>query len=212
MIFSVLKKGSTGQEVKDLQKVLNCAVDGIFGPITEEAVRQFQEDNGLQVDGIVGPKTLEVLKAQFQGLVAAPARKIDKIIVHCSATPEGEDFTVEDIDGWHKAQGYQCIGYHYVIYRDGIVASGRPEAQVGAHCSGYNTGSIGVCYIGGCVGREEGGQKAKDTRTPEQKASLISLLSYLKMVYPNAKIYGHHDFNSGKACPSFNAKQEYKDL
>ena len=52
-------------------------------------------------------------------------RKIDKIIVHCAATPEGKDFTVQHIDGWHRQRGFRCIGYHYVIYRDGSVADLR---------------------------------------------------------------------------------------
>ena len=63
-------------------------------------------------------------------------RKITEIIVHCSATPEGKDFTVADITRWHKARKFVTIGYHYVIYRNGEVHNGRPERQVGAHCSG----------------------------------------------------------------------------
>lgn len=61
-------------------------------------------------------------------------RKITEIIVHCSATPEGKDYTVHDIDRWHRARGFKCIGYHYVIYRDGSIHNGRPVEQTGAHC------------------------------------------------------------------------------
>lgn len=134
-------------------------------------------------------------------------RKIDKIIIHCSATQEGSDFHVSDIDRWHKQKGYKCVGYHYVITLDGTIEKGRDEEMVGAHCKGYNTNSIGICYIGGL---DKDG-KAKDTRTVQQKAALYLLLITLKLKYPDAKIYGHNEF-ANKACPSFNVKAEYGDF
>lgn len=135
-------------------------------------------------------------------------RSISLIIIHCSATPEGKDYTVEDIDRWHRARGFRCIGYHYVIYRDGSVHTGRPIAEVGAHCLNRNAHSIGICYIGGLA---KDGKTPKDTRTAEQKAALLDLLKRLKSQYPKAAIFGHRDF-AAKACPSFNAKEEYKHL
>lgn len=135
-------------------------------------------------------------------------RKITEIIVHCSATPEGKDFTVADITRWHKARKFVTIGYHYVIYRNGEVHNGRPERQVGAHCTGHNSYSIGVCYIGGVA---KDGKTPKDTRTSAQKLALERLLKHLKERFPNATIRGHRDF-AAKACPSFDATEEYKDL
>ena len=135
-------------------------------------------------------------------------RKITEIIVHCSATPEGKDFTVADITRWHKQRGFRTIGYHYVVYRDGSVHIGRPEGEIGAHCVGHNAVSIGVCYIGGLAAD---GKTAKDTRTPEQREALLMLLRHLRKKYPNAKIYGHRDF-AAKACPSFDARKEYAAL
>ena len=133
-------------------------------------------------------------------------RKIKEIIVHCSATAEGKDFGAKDIDLWHKAQGWDCIGYHYVVKLDGTVESGRPIDKVGAHCKGHNAYSIGVCYIGGLAAD---GKTPKDTRTPQQKASLQVWVDNLKRVSPGAKVYGHRDFAS-KACPCFDAREEYK--
>lgn len=133
-------------------------------------------------------------------------RTIKEIIVHCTATEEGKPFTVADIDAWHRKQGWRCIGYHYVVYLDGTIAYGRKPTEVGAHCIGHNACSIGVCYVGGL---RKG--KPADTRTPEQKVALIQLLSNLKTYYPNAKIYGHRDFDA-KACPCFDAKREYSEL
>jgi N-acetylmuramoyl-L-alanine amidase len=129
-------------------------------------------------------------------------RPINKIILHCSATPEGKDFTVADIDKWHKARGWQGIGYHYVVYRDGSVHAGRSEDKVGAHTSGHNANSIGVCYIGGVA---SDGKTPKDTRTNEQKVALRDLVDSLKAKYPNATIHGHYEF-AAKACPSFKIK------
>ena len=135
-------------------------------------------------------------------------RQINEIIVHCAATREGRDFTVEDITRWHKARGFATIGYHYVIYRDGSIHEGRPLEQIGAHCVGHNKHSIGICYIGGCA---SDGKTPKDTRTPEQKEALLSLLRRLKARFPNATIHGHRDF-AAKACPSFDAFREYRQL
>ena len=135
-------------------------------------------------------------------------RKINEIIVHCAATREGRDFTVEDITRWHKARGFATIGYHYVIYRDGSIHEGRPLEQIGAHCVGHNKHSIGICYIGGCA---SDGKTPKDTRTPEQKEALLALLRRLKAQFPNATIHGHRDF-AAKACPSFDAFREYRQL
>ena len=135
-------------------------------------------------------------------------RQITKIIVHCSATPEGKDFTVADITRWHKQRKFVTIGYHYVIYRNGEVHNGRPEAQIGAHCTGHNVNSIGVCYIGGVA---KDGKTPKDTRTSAQKLALERLLRHLKDRFPKATIHGHRDF-AAKACPSFDATEEYKNL
>ena len=126
-------------------------------------------------------------------------RRIEKIIVHCSATPENKDFTVADIDRWHKARGFRCIGYHYVIYRDGSVHQGRPIQEIGAHCTGQNALSIGVCYIGGVAAD---GKTPKDTRTPAQRIALRELVDSLLKEYPGATVHGHYKF-ANKACPSF---------
>lgn len=137
------------------------------------------------------------------------SRSISEIIVHCAATPEGKNFTVEQIRDWHvNGRGWKDIGYHFVIYLDGSIHAGRPVEQVGAHCLNHNQHSIGVCYIGGCTAE---GKKAKDTRTPAQKKVLLELLTELRSIYPKARIHSHSDF-ANKACPAFNATQEYASL
>ena len=135
-------------------------------------------------------------------------RNINKIIIHCSATPEGKEFSVDDIRRWHLQRGFADIGYHFVIYLDGSVHVGRPLAKAGAHCKGHNAHSIGVCYIGGVA---TDGKTPKDTRTDAQKASLVKLITELRQQFPNASVHGHREF-ANKACPCFDARKEYKDL
>lgn len=132
-------------------------------------------------------------------------RKIDKIILHCSATKEGRDIKTETIRSWHvKGRGWSDIGYHYVIELDGEVKEGRPIHRIGAHTKGENSTSIGVCYVGGVDDQNN----AKDTRTEAQKESMNQLISDLMSKYKSATIHGHNEFSS-KSCPCFNVKKEY---
>lgn len=199
--METLKKGSRGESVKKLQTALHIQPDGIFGSITEEAVKDFQKANGLVVDGIVGPKTWSKLGA------TGSQRKINDIILHCSATVDGKDYTVSDIKRWHLARGFSDIGYHFVIYRDGSVHEGRNVNIGGAHCTNHNSHSIGICYIGGLdnvQGVPADKQKPKDTRTPEQKQALIALVKELLAKYKLTldNVHGHYQY-ANKACPSF---------
>ncbi len=131
-------------------------------------------------------------------------RKINEIIVHCTATPEDKDFSVADIDRWHRARGFDGIGYHYVVCRDGSVHKGRDVAKSGAHCKGHNAGSIGVCYVGGMTAD---GKTPKDTRTEAQRAALRALVERLRREHPGASVHGHNEYSS-KACPCFNVQTE----
>lgn len=154
--------------------------------------------------GLIGRKPAWLIAA-----LAPNGRSITSIAVHCSATLEGKPFFAADIRRWHKAQGWSDIGYQFVIDLDGTIEVGRAIGEVGSHVKGYNTHSIGICYIGG-VGPDG---KPKDTRTPAQKAAMVALLTALKQRYPTAAIKGHRDYPGvAKACPSFDAVAEYRDL
>lgn len=210
--MKILKKGSRGEDIKTLQRALHLYEDGIFGNLTEEAVKELQRKYGLTVDGIVGAQTWAVLPDK--SIVKKSKRVINEIIVHCTATPEGQDVTVNSIRQGHLRRGFSDIGYHYVIYRDGSIHDGRNVNISGAHCTGHNQHSIGVCYVGGLenipnVPYEK--LPPKDTRTAAQKASLLKLLKELKALYPKATIHGHYEY-ANKACPCFKPKEEYKDL
>lgn len=148
-------------------------------------------------------------------------RKITELVLHCSATREGQHVTVADIDRWHRDRGFKKIGYHYVIYLDGSIHTGRDLEEVGAHVTGHNATTIGICYIGGL----DAAGNPRDTRTPEQKAAIVYLLESLREKFPTARICGHRDFSPDKngngkiepkeyikACPCFDATAEYKNL
>ena len=137
------------------------------------------------------------------------SRKINKIILHCSATKEGQDISVDTIRKWHvDGRGWSDIGYHYIVSIDGKIEDGRPIDRSGAHTKGQNSNSIGVCYTGGV---EKDGKTPKDTRNPEQLMALANLLDALMEMYPEATLHGHNEF-AAKACPSFDVQKEYDFL
>lgn len=132
-------------------------------------------------------------------------RKIDKIFIHCSATPEGRDIKMETIKSWHvKGRGWRDIGYHFVIELDGTLKVGRPMEQMGAGVKGHNANSIHVCYVGGI----DKNKKAKDTRTEEQRETMNTMIGRLVEQYPDASVHGHNEF-ANKACPSFDVQKEF---
>lgn len=153
-------------------------------------------------------------------LTRRTARFIDKIIIHCSASKEGQNLTVEQIDKMHRKRGFAGIGYHFVIYLDGSIHDGRDISKVGAHTTGYNTGSIGICYVGGL---DKNG-KIKDTRTYQQKNSLYKLVRELMKIYPIKEVKGHRDYSPDtngdgviskyewiKGCPCFEVSDFMKE-
>lgn len=209
--------------MKVAQRALNVYPDGIFGALTFEAAKEYQRAHGLVDDGIIGAKTWALLlKEDTTGATAAVSmpnikkskRSITEIIVHCTATPEGRNCSLEDIKRYHVApppqgRGWSDIGYHYLVLLDGTIKNGRDVDYSGAHTTNHNSHSIGVCYVGGTTKNDI--NVPKDTRTYAQKNSLIELLKRLRKLYPTAKIYGHRNF-AAKACPSFDAKEEYKNI
>ena len=157
-------------------------------------------------------------------------RLINLIVIHCSASPNGDSLfrgspgtpgfqsPVIAINAWHKARGFKrdpaacarfnptldAIGYHYVIYRNGAVIAGRDEAEIGAHVTGFNQKSLGICLVG------------TDRFTRKQWASLRELVTSLRMVHQDPRVVGHRDLSPDlnkngivekfewlKTCPGF---------
>ena len=153
------------------------------------------------------------------------ASDIDSIVIHCSATREGQDVRASDIDRWHKERGFSMIGYNFVIDLDGTVENGRPISMAGAHCAdkgfsgkSYNLHSIGICYVGGL---DKNGNP-KDTRTEAQKKALIELVKKMRATYNIKDILGHRDASPDrnhdgkiernewvKDCPCFDVRKEF---
>lgn len=132
---------------------------------------------------------------------------VDEIIIHCSATKEGQDFRANDIRSWHRQRGFADIGYHAVVCIDGKIERGRDYAMVGAHCTQQrkNYTSIGICYVGGLDAKK----KPCDTRNEKQKEALYMLISALCRKYKIKRVRGHRDY-AAKACPCFDAAAEYQ--
>ena len=145
---------------------------------------------------------------------------IDTIMIHCTATPPRREVSVKELDGWHKARNFEpytdpktgkkiYAGYHLLVHIDGSYERIRPDEHRGQHCpqSNMNNRAVSICYVGGV----DNNNKPCDTRTEAQKRTLLSLVRTMRAKYPNAQIVGHRDY-APKACPSFDAKREYKDI
>jgi N-acetyl-anhydromuramyl-L-alanine amidase AmpD len=143
-------------------------------------------------------------------------RTINLIVIHCSATEQGQDYSVDTIRSWHKKRGFKDIGYHFVIHLDGSIEAGRGVEEMGAHAKGYNANSIGICYIGGVKSK-----KPYDTRTEAQIHALRRIVETLQIIYPRSAVVGHRDLSVDlngdgvvsknewmKSCPSFEVKTE----
>ena len=131
-------------------------------------------------------------------------RPLKRIILHCTATREGQHVDVQTIRKWHLDRGWKDIGYHYVIYLDGSVHAGRALNQVGAHVSGHNHDSVGIVYVGGC----DKNMKPKDTMTELQEIAVVNLVDALRKKYGWMTLHGHNEF-SAKACPSFKVAEKF---
>lgn len=144
-------------------------------------------------------------------------RKIELLVIHCSATPEGSQLTPEALKRMHLARGFSDTGYHYYITRDGRLHACRPLEQPGAHVKGYNRHSIGICYEGGL---DRQGRPC-DTRTPLQREALRRLVGQLARQFPGARVCGHRDLSPDlngdgilqpgewvKQCPCFDVATE----
>lgn len=145
-------------------------------------------------------------------------RKINLIVIHCSATREDRSLTAFDLETLHRRRGFNGTGYHYYIRKDGSVHVTRPLERIGAHVRGFNSESAGICYEGGLDRR---GQPC-DTRTPEQRAALRLLVHQLLERFPGCRVCGHRDLSPDvngngeiepeewiKQCPCFEVKKEF---
>lgn len=209
---------ATDKAVRDAQLRLGLVVDGLAGPQTIAAL---DAANAPAKSTVPEPdkKAMElpcpVCSVGRDDPAPPPnvgslvlldtARSITEIIVHCAATPEGKDYTVDDIRSWHKARGWTDVGYHYIVHLDGRISIGRPVGQVGSHVAGHNTGTIGICYIGGVAADAK---TPKDTRTQAQRSSLLWLTQQLRRKHRTVtKVTGHNQY-AAKACPSFSVQQD----
>jgi len=130
------------------------------------------------------------------------------LTIHCAATPEGRDVAPGEIAKWDLAKFGQ-ESYHHIITLDGVAHRRLGDTVKGAHVGGANTGNVGICYVGGV----DRAMKAKDTRTPSQKATLARLVNEYRRAYPGIIVRGHNEWPGvAKACPSFDVSAWLKTL
>ncbi len=126
------------------------------------------------------------------------------LVVHCAATRPSQDISAEDIDRWHKEKGFDKIGYHYFIKRNGNIENGRLESETGAHAYGYNSKSLGICLAGGVT--EDDITVSENNFTKEQFESLDRLVEQIENTYLGIKVIGHNEIST-KDCPGFNVQE-----
>lgn len=115
---------------------------------------------------------------------------IKYLVIHCSDSPNDRDIEAADIHQWHLERGFDGIGYNHVIQRNGTIENARPHYWEGAHITGHNHHSIGVCLVG------------RDEFTERQYATLKNTLYRLKFRYQGAEIVGHYQLDDKKTCPN----------
>ena len=168
---------------------------------------------------------------------AGMTRYINQIVIHCSASANGDSLfrgsakagnlitPVQVVDSWHKARGFkrdvifrkrqnprlESLGYHFLIYTNGTIVTGRHLDEMGAHVFGNNIKSLGICLIG------------TDQFTHAQWAGLATLIKSLSTLYPKARVLGHRDYSPDlngdglitrnewlKICPGFDVAKWLK--
>lgn len=135
-------------------------------------------------------------------------RNIKYIAVHCTATSQQTSITAIQ-RYWKENLGWKMPGYHFIVLPNGFAVQLLPIEQVSNGVAGFNSVLINIAYLGGV----DANNNPSDTRTPQQKVTLLNLLKKYKKQFPTAIIQGHKDFpNVKKACPSFDAKKEYQNL
>ena len=198
-LFSVIDELGGESEDKPSQKVITTSEYQQYATVTRlgqsmNVLDKYTYNSGSQSIGISTQS-------------GARMRKINEIIIHCTATHEGKEMSLKELHEQHVKRGFIGIGYHFVIHLDGTIESARPLYMMGAHCYGHNAHSIGITYVGGVTEKD----KPKDTRTSAQRQQIWKLVLYLLRYFSSATIHGHYEY-ANKACPCFNVQKEWEEV
>lgn len=191
------------EKTKLIQRKVGAADDGIYGSATADKVLASLGLSAVAVDQAAGVGS--------GSLVKGTGVNIRRVLIHCTATREGQDIDAATIKRWHitpiskGGRGWTDIGYHFVIRLDGTIEVGRAENKVGAHVEGFNTGSIGVVYVGGLDAQG----RAKDTRTDAQRTAMVRLCKDLDRAYAHPRFMGHRDASPDKDGDGIIEKHEW---
>lgn len=155
--------------------------DGVYGDLTEAAFRQ----------------AIAATDAESDVCYIKPARSVHSVFIHCSAadSPEHDDISV--IRAWHLERGWNDVGYHYFITKNGTVQQGRATELTPAAQRGHNKGSIAICLHG----------KRAEGFTEAQFAALRRLCKDINEAHCGGVIFRGHCEVSAKACPVFDYRK-----
>ena len=144
------------------------------------------------------------------------SKRIQYLVIHCTATPEGRKVTRQDIYDWHiKGRGWDRLGYSDMIHINGELENLTDydmDTLIDNHemtwgVKGINAISRHVVYVGGLDKR----LKPKDTRTEAQKETMADYVRFMVKRYPWIKVAGHNRF-ANKACPCFDWRGWLKEI
>lgn len=131
---------------------------------------------------------MNIIETNLEFKTMDTRNKTERIVLHHA---EATSCTAEDIHRWHLNNGWSGAGYHFLVRKDGSIYRLRPENKVGAHASGSNYNSIGVCFEG----------KYMEEDMPEaQKQAGKELVIYLKNKYGISIVQAHRDV-CATSCP-----------
>lgn len=185
-----------------------AGADGWFGRDTRAAGQAWLDADGkpAPAQAPAPPPPVPARPTSTMIYQGAARHAVREIIVHCAATrpdwmagrPIAEK--VAEIRRWHLANGWKDIGYHHIIDRSGIVLAGRPETVIGAHTVGKNSGTIGICLIGGHGSAET--DLFAEHFTPQQDITLRQMIDAISTRTAIERVTGHNEY-AAKACPGF---------
>lgn len=201
--MKLIYKGVSGKEVKEWQQFLISmfydlpvyGADGFFGTETHNATMQYQAKKKLKKDGIAGRLTIEAAMLDGFKTVKVFTREINDLVCHITA-------------GAKLPQNWKW--YHDVVMPDGEILHGRDYDIISASVSGYNQHIIGSSYVARGNDFDSNGKYGKYFQTPEQRDSFEKLFAYYLITFKKdlkTDLWGHNDYNAGKACPCFKVQQ-----
>lgn len=225
--LTILRK-STGKSTKQIEKFLldlDTTVAGTVIVDTSNSVFadpfRVGQDNSRWNNGAGAEdytfsfiSSVEELEAELKNI----SREITEMVVHWSDTYTNANIGSEEINRAFVGLGYNGIGYHYVIRRDGSVQRGRPSGIEGEHAqiNGHNARSLSVVFVGGlnCASGTPNPieYRSSASLTRSQMSSFQEICRSFYLAFPGGQILGHNDLDINEEDPGFDVRDYVDDV